>query len=87
MLDSHTGILSLTSVWMFILPFYLICKFNFSKFEVLSNMYFVFQAQHNTRMLATYAAIDPRVQYLGYTMKVFAKVFVIHFVIILMILR
>lgn len=26
-------------------------------------------------MLATYAAIDPRVQYLGYTMKVFAKVF------------
>lgn len=34
----------------------------------------VFQAQHNTRMLATYAAIDPRVQYLGYTMKVFAKV-------------
>lgn len=25
-------------------------------------------------MLATYAAIDPRVQYLGYTMKVFAKV-------------
>lgn len=34
-------------------------------------------------MLATYAAIDPRVQYLGYTMKVFAKVFVVHFVIIL----
>ncbi|XP_078187928.1 terminal uridylyltransferase 4 isoform X22 [Callithrix jacchus] len=32
-------------------------------------------AQHNTRMLATYAAIDPRVQYLGYTMKVFAKIF------------
>lgn len=32
------------------------------------------QAQHNTRMLATYAALDPRVQYLGYTMKVFAKV-------------
>nr|XP_033771993.1 terminal uridylyltransferase 4 isoform X2 [Geotrypetes seraphini] len=32
-----------------------------------------FQAQHNTRMLATYAAIDPRVKYLGYTMKVFAK--------------
>uniref|UniRef100_A0A3B5KEM8 Terminal uridylyl transferase 4 n=1 Tax=Takifugu rubripes TaxID=31033 RepID=A0A3B5KEM8_TAKRU len=31
------------------------------------------QAQHNTRMLATYAALDPRVQYLGYTMKVFAK--------------
>ena len=28
-------------------------------------------AQHNTRMLATYAAIDPRVQYLGYTMKCF----------------
>lgn len=27
-------------------------------------------------MLATYAAIDPRVQYLGYTMKVFAKVFI-----------
>jgi len=25
-------------------------------------------------MLAKYAAIDPRVQYLGYTMKVFAKV-------------
>lgn len=30
-------------------------------------------AQHNTRMLATYAALDPRVQQLGYTMKVFAK--------------
>ncbi|XP_043942789.1 terminal uridylyltransferase 4 [Protopterus annectens] len=30
-------------------------------------------AQHNTRMLAMYAAIDPRVKYLGYTMKVFAK--------------
>lgn len=30
-------------------------------------------AQHNTRMLATYAALDPRVQLLGYTMKVFAK--------------
>uniref|UniRef100_A0A8C5BK45 CCHC-type domain-containing protein n=1 Tax=Gadus morhua TaxID=8049 RepID=A0A8C5BK45_GADMO len=30
-------------------------------------------AQHNTRMLATYAAIDPRVTFLGYTMKVFAK--------------
>ncbi|XP_067846302.1 terminal uridylyltransferase 4 isoform X2 [Heptranchias perlo] len=30
-------------------------------------------AQHNTRMLATYAALDPRVKYLGYTMKVFAK--------------
>ncbi|XP_041646970.1 terminal uridylyltransferase 4 isoform X2 [Cheilinus undulatus] len=30
-------------------------------------------AQHNTRMLATYAALDPRVQFLGYTMKVFAK--------------
>lgn len=25
-------------------------------------------------MLATYAALDPRVQFLGYTMKVFAKV-------------
>ncbi|XP_068445814.1 terminal uridylyltransferase 4 [Clinocottus analis] len=30
-------------------------------------------AQHNTRMLAMYAALDPRVQFLGYTMKVFAK--------------
>ncbi|KAG7459159.1 terminal uridylyltransferase 4 isoform X1 [Solea senegalensis] len=30
-------------------------------------------AQHNTKMLATYAALDPRVQFLGYTMKVFAK--------------
>ncbi|XP_055779188.1 terminal uridylyltransferase 4-like isoform X3 [Salvelinus fontinalis] len=30
-------------------------------------------AQHNTRMLATYATLDPRVQFLGYTMKVFAK--------------
>ncbi|KAI4883886.1 hypothetical protein NFI96_025619 [Prochilodus magdalenae] len=34
---------------------------------------FCSQAQHNTRMLATYAALDPRVQFLGYTMKVFAK--------------
>ncbi|CAM9173599.1 unnamed protein product, partial [Lampetra fluviatilis] len=31
-------------------------------------------AQHNTRMLATYALLDPRVQILGYTLKVFAKV-------------
>ncbi|XP_075689115.1 terminal uridylyltransferase 4 [Rhinoderma darwinii] len=30
-------------------------------------------AQHNTRMLATYAAIDPRVKYLGYAVKFFAK--------------
>ncbi|KAM4641161.1 terminal uridylyltransferase 4 isoform 1-T1 [Discoglossus pictus] len=30
-------------------------------------------AQHNTRMLATYAEIDPRVKYLGYTVKFFAK--------------
>ncbi|KAF3835533.1 hypothetical protein F7725_028091, partial [Dissostichus mawsoni] len=30
-------------------------------------------AQHNTRMLAAYAALDLRVQFLGYTMKVFAK--------------
>ncbi|KAM9324697.1 terminal uridylyltransferase 4 [Gastrophryne carolinensis] len=30
-------------------------------------------AQHNTRMLATYAAIDARVKYLGYTVKFFAK--------------
>ncbi|XP_069088765.1 terminal uridylyltransferase 4 isoform X2 [Pleurodeles waltl] len=30
-------------------------------------------AQHNTRMLALYAAIDPRVKYLGYTIKFFAK--------------
>mgnify|MGYP001856506926 CR=1 FL=1 len=33
-------------------------------------MFNFFQAQHNTRMLATYAAIDPRVQYLGYTMVI-----------------
>lgn len=42
-------------------------------------------------MLATYAAIDPRVQYLGYTMKVFAKVFmkklIIYFVLILLIVK
>ncbi|XP_067886164.1 terminal uridylyltransferase 7-like isoform X2 [Heterodontus francisci] len=31
-------------------------------------------ALHNTGLLACYAAIDPRVKYLGYTMKVFAKV-------------
>ncbi|XP_066453689.1 terminal uridylyltransferase 4 [Eleutherodactylus coqui] len=30
-------------------------------------------AQHNTRMLATYAAIDLRVKYLGYAVKFFAK--------------
>ncbi|XP_061540719.1 terminal uridylyltransferase 4 isoform X2 [Phycodurus eques] len=30
-------------------------------------------AQHNTRMLAMYAALDERVQFLGYMMKVFAK--------------
>lgn len=42
-------------------------------------------------MLATYAAIDPRVQYLGYTMKVFAKVFMkklmICFLVMLMIIK
>lgn len=42
-------------------------------------------------MLATYAAIDPRVQYLGYTMKVFAKVCIkklmICFVVRLMIVQ
>lgn len=42
-------------------------------------------------MLATYAAIDPGVQYLGYTMKVFAKVFMkklmICFVVMLMIIK
>lgn len=32
------------------------------------------QAQHNTRMLQTYADIDERVRTLGYIMKVFAKV-------------
>ncbi|XP_067839279.1 terminal uridylyltransferase 7-like [Heptranchias perlo] len=31
-------------------------------------------ALHNTGLLAAYAAIDPRVKYIGYTMKVFAKV-------------
>lgn len=32
------------------------------------------QALHNTRLLSSYAAIDPRVKYLCYTMKVFTKV-------------
>uniref|UniRef100_A0A4W3GYP1 Terminal uridylyl transferase 7 n=1 Tax=Callorhinchus milii TaxID=7868 RepID=A0A4W3GYP1_CALMI len=31
-------------------------------------------ALHNTGLLASYAAIDPRVKYLGYTMKIFAKI-------------
>ncbi|KAK6305906.1 hypothetical protein J4Q44_G00228310, partial [Coregonus suidteri] len=31
-------------------------------------------ALHNTRLLASYAAIDPRVKMLCYVMKVFAKV-------------
>ncbi|KAM6392196.1 terminal uridylyltransferase 7 isoform 1-T1 [Rhynochetos jubatus] len=31
-------------------------------------------ALHNTRLLSSYAAIDPRVKYLCYTMKVFAKI-------------
>ncbi|XP_059500607.1 terminal uridylyltransferase 7-like isoform X2 [Stegostoma tigrinum] len=31
-------------------------------------------ALHNTGLLASYAAIDPRVKCLGYTMKVFAKI-------------
>ncbi|KAH0618615.1 hypothetical protein JD844_017990, partial [Phrynosoma platyrhinos] len=47
-----------------------------SLYNTLASIYFRKSqnaAQHNTRMLATYAAIDPRVQYLGYTMKVFAK--------------
>lgn len=32
------------------------------------------QALHNTRLLSAYSAIDPRVKYLCYTMKVFTKV-------------
>jgi len=32
------------------------------------------QAQHNTRLLQSYADIDERVRTLGYIMKVFAKV-------------
>ncbi|NXL85572.1 TUT7 uridylyltransferase, partial [Alectura lathami] len=31
-------------------------------------------ALHNTRLLSSYAAIDPRVRYLCYTMKVFTKI-------------
>ncbi|NXU81411.1 TUT7 uridylyltransferase, partial [Oreotrochilus melanogaster] len=31
-------------------------------------------ALHNTRLLSSYAAIDPRVKYLCYTMKVFTKI-------------
>lgn len=42
--------------------------------DVAHFLFVCLQAQHNTRMLATYAALDPRVQYLGYTIKVFAKV-------------
>lgn len=42
--------------------------------QLLHLLLMFLQAQHNTRMLATYAALDPRVQFLGYTMKVFAKV-------------
>ena len=41
--------------------------------SVFRVMFFV-QAQHNTRMLQTYALIDGRVKTLGYIMKVFAKV-------------
>ena len=37
---------------------------------------YLMQAQHNTRMLQTYAQIDDRVRILGYIMKVFAKVLV-----------
>uniref|UniRef100_A0A674H0D7 Terminal uridylyl transferase 7 n=1 Tax=Taeniopygia guttata TaxID=59729 RepID=A0A674H0D7_TAEGU len=32
------------------------------------------EALHNTRLLSSYAAIDPRVKYLCYTMKVFTKI-------------
>ncbi|XP_067424618.1 terminal uridylyltransferase 7 isoform X2 [Emydura macquarii macquarii] len=32
-------------------------------------------ALHNTRLLSSYAAIDPRVRYLCYTMKVFTKIY------------
>uniref|UniRef100_A0A8B9NMJ1 Terminal uridylyl transferase 7 n=1 Tax=Accipiter nisus TaxID=211598 RepID=A0A8B9NMJ1_9AVES len=32
-------------------------------------------ALHNTRLLSAYAAIDPRVKYLCYTMKVFTKIY------------
>uniref|UniRef100_A0A8C0C0D8 Terminal uridylyl transferase 7 n=1 Tax=Buteo japonicus TaxID=224669 RepID=A0A8C0C0D8_9AVES len=32
------------------------------------------EALHNTRLLSAYAAIDPRVKYLCYTMKVFTKI-------------
>ncbi len=62
------------------LLYYIMCLYEKLTIIILTNYLFylnvilVCQAQHNTRMLATYAAIDPRVQYLGYTMKVFAKV-------------
>uniref|UniRef100_A0A674BU48 Terminal uridylyltransferase 4-like n=1 Tax=Salmo trutta TaxID=8032 RepID=A0A674BU48_SALTR len=44
-----------------------------AKVPIVNKRRSLLNAQHNTRMLATYAALDPRVQFLGYTMKVFAK--------------
>ena len=42
--------------------------------DALIVLFICLQAQHNTRMLLTYATIDLRVQILGYVIKVFAKV-------------
>ncbi|XP_051515437.1 terminal uridylyltransferase 4-like isoform X2 [Myxocyprinus asiaticus] len=71
MLKKHTGLRNILPITTAKVP---IVKFEHrqSGLEGDISLYNTL-AQHNTRMLATYAAIDPRVQYLGYTMKVFAK--------------
>ncbi|NXM56886.1 TUT7 uridylyltransferase, partial [Illadopsis cleaveri] len=43
-------------------------------FSLKSCIYMCLLALHNTRLLSSYAAIDPRVKYLCYTMKVFTKI-------------
>ncbi|KAL1022737.1 hypothetical protein UPYG_G00031670 [Umbra pygmaea] len=71
MLKKHTGLRNILPITTAKVP---IVKFEHrqSGLEADISLYNTL-AQHNTRMLATYAALDPRVQLLGYTMKVFAK--------------
>lgn len=70
---SHLHFLSTQLRFFCFLYFQLIPSFLQS--SCIFYMIFLFlQALHNTRLLSSYAAIDPRVKYLCYTMKVFTKV-------------
>lgn len=51
------------------------CSVNVLVLSLISlHVFLILQALHNTQLLASYAAIDPRVKQLCYVMKVFSKV-------------